>query len=312
MAIQYSKKIIAGAIISFLFLPEVLFASSLQFEKTTLEVSVNEKVPVRLMFVKDGAAINALEGSLTFDPAYLTPTAVLDGGSIIGTWIKNIDLKDERALRGSLLFSGIIPRGLTVGGEVVTVIFTAHKKGETYVAGTGIAYKNDGKATPTVLTPAQLPVAVKEAGIVMKSDIPTDTTAPVITRLDIAQNEAMFDGGYFIVFAAKDGESGVDHFELFETSTKASSTTLEKASWKVVKSPALLTDQSLQSYVYLKAVDRNGNSSIKELVARADLSPQKVNSWFSYLPTLGILIVSVFGVLFFFYHRRQGIRHDSY
>ncbi len=309
----FFKKVPALFLVFVVFFPHLLFATSLQFEKSTLEVSVGMKVPVRLMLVQDGTAVNALEGSLTFDPEYLTPTSVLDGSSIISTWVKSVDLKDTKAQKGSLLFSGIIPRGVVTGGEVVTVVFTAHKEGGTHVAGTGIAYKNDGKATPVILAPVELPILAKKDGVTSEAILPNDNVPPQITRLDIAQNEAMFEGAYFIVFAAKDAESGVDHFELLETSTKIPSGKENEAfSWKVVTSPALLMDQTLKSYVYLKVVDRNGNSSIKELETRADLSPQKVNSWFSYLLTLGILIVSVFGVLFFFYHRRQGTSHDSY
>jgi hypothetical protein len=301
-------------VLSFLFLPQVLFAASLGFNENKVELGVGGKIKVPLTLNTEGTPINAFEGSYSFDPEFLTPTAILDGDSIVSTWIKSADLHDAAAKRGSILFSGIIPKGTNAVGNVITILFTASKAGSTHIAGAGIAYKNDGKGTPIVLSPLQMNIEVK--GTVSKTEedkASKDTTPPIITRLDIVQNEAMFDGAYFIVFAGKDEGSGIDHFELLEKSSRESIIEVEKDSdFKVIKNPSPLSDQTLASYVYLKAVDREGNFSIKELRTRADLSPQARNSWFKNPWTLGILIVTVFGILFFFYHRRQGLTHESY
>lgn len=64
---------------------------------------------------------------------------------------------------------------------------------------------------------------------------------------------------YFFLFVAQDKGSGIDYYLIKESAGFIFS---KFSPWKKVDSPYILQDQNLQSYIYLKAVDRSGNTRL--------------------------------------------------
>lgn len=135
----------------------------------------------------------------------------------------------------------------------------------------------------------------------MIDDIPPEEFEP-----KIGQNPAVFEGKYFLSFATQDKTSGVDHYEVIEEPRKnvlenfiinllkKESEVPEK--WKVAKSPYLLEDQSLQSKILVKAVEKAGNERIAEIMPPHKIMWEDVLSWI-------ILTLIVMGIIWWLWKK---------
>jgi hypothetical protein len=101
-----------------------------------------------------------------------------------------------------------------------------------------------------------------------------DSTPPEDFKPEIGKDPTIFGGKYFLSFATTDKMSGIDHFEILEADRRGFKRgTTRKAEWKRVESPYLLEDQSLQSIIKVKAVDKAGNEKISEIIPPAKPFP---------------------------------------
>ncbi|MEX0870122.1 MAG: cohesin domain-containing protein [Candidatus Spechtbacterales bacterium] len=100
-----------------------------------------------------------------------------------------------------------------------------------------------------------------------------DATEPSSFTIELTQDSTMFDGKYFIIFSSNDKESGISHYEVMETRLDeeeglfARFSKLRKTEeiWKKTESPYVLNDQSLNSMIMVRAVDKAGNERIESL-----------------------------------------------
>ena len=93
-----------------------------------------------------------------------------------------------------------------------------------------------------------------------------DSTPPEDFKPEIGQDPAVFEGKYFLSFAATDKTSGIDYYEILEADRRGFKRgTTRKAEWRRAESPYLLEDQSLQSIIKVKPVDKAGNERIVEI-----------------------------------------------
>ena len=115
----------------------------------------------------------------------------------------------------------------------------------------------------------------------------------------MASSPSIFEGKYFLVFATQDKGSGISHYEAVEFRSRnlEFKKLLNKAlqfitnskfqildSYKTAESPYVLRDQKLRSYIYVKAVDKNGNERI------ITLTPQNPVFWYRDYIMLGMLL----------------------
>jgi len=85
---------------------------------------------------------------------------------------------------------------------------------------------------------------------------------------EIAQNSAITNGKWFLVFATQDKGSGIDHYKVKETRQRF----LDIFSkWISGESPHVLQDQELRSYIFVKAVDKAGNTRIEKITPKNPL-----------------------------------------
>lgn len=106
-----------------------------------------------------------------------------------------------------------------------------------------------------------------------------DATPPEEIQASVSKDEQIFNGEHFLNFVCNDKTSGIDYYEIAETKP------FQKPEWKRAKSPYLLEDQTLQSEIKIKAVDKAGN--IKIIL----ISPQE-KIWKGFI-LLGIIIVMI-------------------
>jgi hypothetical protein len=226
----------------------------------------------------EGQAINAIEVHLSFDPQKMSVENISTGGSAVNFWIESPTVSNQA---GTLDLSGIIPGGLTTASRAIVsfnVVSLQPGVQAQFNVVSARALLDDGKGTPATLsivnTPFVPPVAVTSSPLLDTS--PPDPFVPQIGR-----DPSIFNGDYFVAFSTTDPQSGIDHYEILEGSDTV---------WHNATSPYRLTDQSLSSNIYIRAVDGAGNFRVVELPAQntpAKISPAR--AW--GLPILGLIVL---------------------
>jgi len=259
----------------FIFLPFIIYsllnavpvlAAKLELVSPVLEIGVGQEFQVDLMLDTEGQDINAVEGKAVFPRNLVELKAIYTGNSIINFWIEQPAQKNSE-----INFSGVIPGGFSgvLGpywkgyrpGKIFSLIFAAKKEGSGVIEirDTKVLL-NDGKGTLAEVKisnfaySAEAPLSGAKAGQFSIKDI----DPPELFTPEIARDPNIFDGKWFLVFAAQDKVSGIDHYEALETWGREP----DKNKWHVVESPLVLKDQSRASYIFVKATDKAGNKRI--------------------------------------------------
>jgi hypothetical protein len=120
-----------------------------------------------------------------------------------------------------------------------------------------------------------------------------DTTPPDPFTPEIASDSALFGGQYFLVFAATDQQSGIDHYEVREGSS----------SWVTATSPYLLKDQTLSHSIAVRAFDKAGNFRLVRLPAEHPTPAPSPNAPFEWGIVIVLFVVLLF--LIFLWKKRR-------
>ncbi len=110
-----------------------------------------------------------------------------------------------------------------------------------------------------------------------------DCEAPEEFMPEVDKSPSMFNGQYFLSFSTQDAVSGLDHYEVLEGKNIQDN----MGGWRLATSPYLLEDQTLESIIKVKAVDKAGNERIVEVLPKKRLS-------FFRLAVLGIISLGIF------------------
>jgi hypothetical protein len=183
-----------------------------------------------------------------------------DGNSVINLWIDHPHINEKR----QIVFSGLIPGGFQgIGGRVVELTVQAKNPGAYTLAvdPSSQVYVNNGDATPDNLISKPLQLSVEQGRDNILNSIP-DTTPPESFMPSIVDVGTVGHLEWAVAFATQDKGVGVDFYQIAESHSQISvndNATLKGLSWEHADSPYVLSDQSLSSYVYIQAVDKNGN-----------------------------------------------------
>ncbi len=203
-----------------------------------------------------GQSVNAIELHLSFDPGRIAITRVSDGGSIVDFWIEPPSVSNASH---TIDLAGIIPGGLeTSNGKIASFTAVPAGSGGGAVSFSLVSAKvllNDGKGTPAAVTVVSAPFVLHAQ---TSSPPVPDTTPPDPFIPQIGRDPAIFGDAWFVAFSTTDPQSGINHYEIMEGSHTV---------WHVAVSPYRLSDQSLSSNIYIRAVDNAGNFRVVELPA---------------------------------------------
>jgi hypothetical protein len=200
-----------------------------------------------------GDEINAVEGTLRFSGDSVRVQGVEDGGSPLSFWLVPPTF-GERDVR----FSGVVPGGISGDAVVLFRIIT-----EGVRVGTSTVslvdtqvLRNDGSGTSVELSaiPHTITVSTDVPRTVYD---PNDVIPPGAFIVTLTRSPAL-GGGWMAVFAAEDKETGIAYYEAQESLWG----NVDETAWERVTSPYELSDQWRAHYLFVKAVDRNGNSTI--------------------------------------------------
>lgn len=277
--------------------PGNAIAVSFILASDSLEISVGQEIEIRFLLDTAGESVNAVEGEINYPTEILRLNEVRYGGSPVTLWVE----RPSKGQEGRVPFSGAIPGGFegvlspywegARPGTLFTMVFTAVREGEGILQVMGAkALLHDGKGTQAAVSAPQLSLRVLGEGKPQVLPPLNDVFPPEAFSLQVARDPTVFEGKYFLVFAAQDKETGIARFEIREELPRWSfrrlfgETILQEG-----ESPYLLSDQRLQSIISVKAVDLAGNERL------AELAPRHEPPWWENVLWWGILGVILFG-----------------
>ena len=283
------------------FVPSVIFASEIIFVPVTAMIAKGELLKVNVYVLSGEDRINAVEGKVVFQKELLEVSKISYGNSILSFWPQIPVDQGE----GVIAFSGVTPGGYASAerGLLFSVIFKTLQEGSAMLElKNGLVLRDDGAGSPTNLKVSNSVINITKN--VTKQD--TNMTAVLNKELDarndhelpesftplVGSNPNIFDGKYFLVFSTVDKQSGLDHYEVQESARK----TGDDTKWIRADSPYLLTDQTLRSFIIVKALDKAGNYRIENLdLGNTQKFYQSVTFW--------VIIILILFMLFYFRRR---------
>ncbi|MFA4871623.1 MAG: hypothetical protein WC610_00980 [Patescibacteria group bacterium] len=250
-----------------LILPQLVFAADLFFEAKTSGVGVGEQFEVKLLINTPEESVNALEGKIIFPSNLVGVKEIRDGNSLINFWIDR-----PKAQNDTVTFSGITPGGFQGNnGLLFSAVLEAKSEGIAHFeVSDAKVLRNDGMGSSAALTTAPLEITISLEALAVTPIVTKvkDTESPESFMPEIAKDESTFGGKWFVVFATQDKGSGIDHYEIRESRQKFFDIFQR---WSQKESPYILQDQELRSYIFVKAVDKAGNTRVEQISPRNPL-----------------------------------------
>jgi len=273
--------------------------------------------------------INVVDAVITYSPN-IQPVDVSIGKSIFNVWVEPpVINKEER----TVTFAGGIPNGYCgrVEGDprltniIAEIIFRSpgmqvggsSDDPQAYIdfAPETQVLLNDGAGTRAPLTMLGATYTLEKTasaeGITddWRESVRQDRNPPEQFSITLARDETAFAGKHFIVFATTDKQTGISHYEVNEEPV------LEFSQfnwggvgvpWVRAESPYVLKDQSLNSIIRVKAIDKAGNEYIATLIPDESMQTISRNEIITYivLGSVAGLVVIFSIVAWYMIHRR--------
>ena len=299
--------------VSILFLQICLFsigiraeAASLYMDPNLTELKRGDTVVISIRLDTDeDECVNVVDSVITYSEN-IVPVDTSRGNSILSLWVEEPVINKENR---TITFAGGIPNGYCgripgdprLTNNVLDLLFqspglqigsteSGNQASINFAPETHVLL-NDGLGT--VVEPQLFGAEIlltKEAGsqvsnpwqqAVADDQLPPEKFSISLERIP-NQN-----GKYHISFNTTDKQSGIDHYEVIEEPLDSKNLFgwgAETAPWVTAKSPYVLDDQSLNSTIRVRALDKAGNEYIATYV------PDEDKRTFSYE---NILIVAV-------------------
>ena len=275
-----------------------------------------------------GECINAVDAVVSY-PANLDPVDVSIGNSIFSMWIEQPTINTEDR---TISFAGGIPNGYCgrVSGDPMLTNVLAEfvfrspgfivgqaalddNQAELVFLESSTAYLNDGFGTMADLTlyPARITLEAERGETLVNSwqdKVDADTQPPEEFSIFLEQQD--ISNKYFIAFNTTDKQTGIDVYQVMEQPLSQFGSFewgRADAPWIETRSPYILKDQTLNSVIRVKAIDKAGNEYIATLIPdeslRTSESNQLLNIVFIMFAAVLVFVVAVIGI--FFYKKRQ-------
>ena len=277
--------------------PTLAYAATLSFSMQEASVSIGEPFVVSVILDTENA-VNAVEAVLAIPSGFEFQSAS-DGNTIVSLWVERP--RYDRETRW-LAVSGIIPGGFLGTGQLLKFTLKAEATGSialSFDRTRTAVYRNSPDGTPESTTLRSLMLNVKvgtTAPIIPVADTePPEAFTPVVTR-----DPLVYDGAWTLLFATQDKGSGIARYEVSESPSRQ--TYSNKLGWTKAESPYRLAGEMPARYIYVRAVDEQGN------IRTALYTPAYSFSWLEGI-TLGILMIAL--VLFVLRRQRKKQYHAS-
>ncbi|HMA79089.1 MAG TPA: hypothetical protein VKP88_08275 [Candidatus Paceibacterota bacterium] len=297
-------------------------AAVLYLEPDTAQINPGDTIVMSVRVTPEpGECINVIDGVIEYEPG-VQPVDISRGQSILPLWVEEprIDRDNNR-----ITFAGGIPNGYCgrvqgdprLTNEVLKIVFqvpgTRVSFGDeaptsTIQFGEGTSvYLNDGRGSLAPLTTNQAALGVgRQPSAEVRNDwntlVAADNAIPEEFSLTLQRDQQTFGGKYYIVFNTTDKQTGIAYYEVIEEPFDEAGLFgwgAVTAPWVRTRSPYVLEDQSLNSTIRVKAVDKAGNEYIATLVPDNDLrgTPFITIAEYAIVATGAVLLVVLGGWL---------------
>lgn len=315
---KYSKFIFLLAATVFLATTQLSLAASLYIDPGVSTINRGDSLNLAVRLDIDEAAgecVNAVDAVINYSDN-IEPVDISTGDSIFSIWVERPTInKQER----TITFAGGIPNGYCgrVAGDprLSNVITEIVFRSPGFVVGAGatdnkkatvgfnqentIVYLNDGKGTQ--VSPTVYPATIElNSGLgssisnPWQEEVNADSIPPAEFAISIQKDDKAFSQKWFIVFNSNDKQTGIDHYEVIEEPIAQFGTFKwgeATAPWTVERSPYVLKDQTLNSIIRVKAVDKAGNEYVSTVI------PDEANRTLSLGLILTIVVIGALVLL---------------
>lgn len=263
----------------------VVSAATLYMQSSVNELNRGDTAVVSVRLDPDeGECVNAVDGVITYSEN-IQPVDISRGNSIFSIWVEEPVINRENR---TITFAGGIPNGYCgrIAGDprltntVVDLLFqspglqigsseSGNEVSIDFAAETNV-YLNDGFGTIAPLQAFGADMTLtRQAGSAVSNPwqdtVNADAIPPEQFSITLERTPNAFSNNYFITFNTTDKQSGIDHYEVMEEpldSIDLFAWGAADAPWVVAKSPYVLDDQSLNSTIRVRAIDKAGNEYI--------------------------------------------------
>jgi hypothetical protein len=256
--------------------------------------------------------VNAVDAVIRYTDN-LTPVDVTMAESIFSMWVEPPKIDKENKL---ITFAGGIPNGYCgrIQGDprltntIAKLIFrlpgfsvgsggiSASSTGAVEFSQETTAYLNDGAGTKAELSTYGATVSLSDKpGPELKDDWQKEIEADNIPPEQFSIEMTEIDGKHAIVFNTTDKQTGIDEYQVMEEPLSKLFDFVwgrADAPWVVSRSPHTLDDQSLNSTIRVKAIDKAGNEYTATLIPDEEVRG---------VATRDILMMVGLGVIVFFF-----------
>jgi hypothetical protein len=280
----------------------------------------------------EGECINTVDAVIAYEPG-IRAVDVSRGSSILNIWVE--DPKIDEANR-TITFAGGITGGYcgraagdpSLTNVIADIVFQspgfAIGGGESSaspsvtIGDESSVLLNDGFGTEAVLRVQNAMVTLEDTPANERTDawrerVLDDRDPPSDFVITLTREDTAFSGQYFITWNTQDKQSGIDHYEVMEEPLEdlyAFRWGRADAPWVQSESPYVLKDQTLNSTLRVKAIDKAGNETIAVLVP--DEAVRSLS--FDRMLTLGLIggfaFISILLIVFVLVQRKKRLETE--
>lgn len=296
-------------------------SAMLYFEPAEEAYSRADIFLVKVRVDNEGECLNAFGVEVNYDNSLIRAIDFAVGDSIISLWVEPPKIDHEN---GKISFAGGVPGGYCgrVSGDpgltnvLGTIVFQvpAFRVGGmssieaeiSFSPGTEIRL-SDGLGTLADLKTREAIIniterdgaAINEWGDVVGADKVPPEPFEIILDCDPGRDGL---GECYIIFNTTDKQSGISHYEVKESDENGFvRSTNREAQWRKATSPYKLIDQTLQSVIQVKAVDKAGNVWIATFDPIGTETSE--TSW--EYAILSVLVLIIIGVIIVWLWRKK-------
>lgn len=294
-------------------------AASLYIDPAVSHLNRGDSIGMAVRLDTDEATeecVNAVDAVITYSDN-IEPVDISIGDSIFSMWVERPKINN---IDRTITFAGGIPNGYCgrVQGDprLSNVLAEIIFRSPGFVIGGGspdklnasvsfapesTAYLNDGQGTkaPLMTYGAEIELSQKAGATMLNSwqeEVTADEMPPEKFSINLVKGEGNFSDKYYIVFETTDKQTGIDHYEVMEEPLAQFGSFQwgrADAPWIIVEQPPIyvLEDQSLNSIIRVKAIDKAGNEYIATLVPDESVRTISREEMLTYVLGAGVALI---------------------
>jgi hypothetical protein len=324
-AVRYARLAFFGVLF---FYAQNASAALLYFDPDGADVYRGDTLTVSLRLDTDeDECINTASGVVHYDPS-IVAIDVSRGNSILNLWVEEpkIDpVAHTIAFAGGLPggYCGRIPGDPSLTNTLFQIVFQSpglqigggadSASARVWIESPEVLL-HDGQATPAAVRVQEsminlLPTSGGAPKDAWREAVLADTEPPADFTVTLTKDETAFSGKYFISFNTSDKQSGIDHFEVMEEPFKDFALFRwgrADAPWHITESPYVLEDQTLNSTILVKALDKAGNERVVRLVPDEALRGISHGMFVAVVGLAALIIIAGAIAAYIVWRRREG------